>query len=119
MILNLLNQRESINMNILSLKKNYILVFVSIILGFFNIALTLFVSIAITQVTGRITNPNVILIINMLNICGNIETYTKSVGLLLGLFNVFSNSKKLLSVIGLVLNFLSIIWTLMILGINN
>lgn len=99
-------------------RKNSIFGYLSFALGLVNICITLIIVIALNQITGGIPNRNIINIVDILNKCSFIESYTKSIGVIFGLIGVFYKSsksrKKTMAVVGLVTNIITIIWTVLI-----
>ena len=96
--------------------KNSIFGYLSFGLGLVNLIITLVIVIALNKITNGIPSRNIISYVDILNTFSVIESYTKAIGVLLGVIGVlYKSSKKTMAIIGLGINIISIVWTILVL----
>ena len=92
-----------------------VLAILSLILGVFGIIITVSIGYIIGQVIGSGENLNIVLYIKLINVLTVIENIVKPLGIISGLIAVFlKGNRKALCLSAICLNFISIIYTLLL-----
>lgn len=85
----------------------------SLIMGIFNISISIVIYWALWSYINSKSNDLFFLQARILNVGSIVELVTKPLGLLLGVIGLFQkNTKKTIAIIGVAINLVVILWTL-------